>query len=303
MEPDAAMPDPAVVRDHRRQWRDCLYVYPVISRRAKGLSVGVNLNPDKRCTFGCLYCQIDRRAERNLRSVHVPTLRRELDLALSEAAAGRLWDEPRFAPTPAHMRRINDVAFSGDGEPTCAAEFPAAVAAAAEALDDAGRPDVKIVVITNASRLDREPFQRALPILDEHGGEIWAKLDAGTERRFLRINRPGRGMTLAKIVGNITSVARGRAVVIQSLFFRLDGSAPADDELDAYCGRLRQILDAGGRIRLVQVHTIARSPADASVSALSDAELDALADTIRAAVGLVPVETYYGQDVRPQSSP
>ena len=289
-----------VIRDHRRQWRDCLYVYPVISRRAKGLSIGVNLNPDKRCTFACLYCQVDRHVERNLHAVDLPTLAGELATALAEAASGRLWAEPRFAATPPELRRINDIAFSGDGEPTCLGEFDRAVAIAAEAKAAAGLDDVKIVVITNASRLAGPQFQRALPILDAAGGEIWAKLDAGTEEHFRRVNRPAGKVNLEEIVAGITAVARGRAVVIQTLLPRIDGQGPPPEEIDAYCARLRGIRDAGGQIKLVQLHTIARSPACASVSALADADLDDVARKVRSAVAGLCVETYYGQDVAPQ---
>lgn len=293
------------IRDHRRQWRDCLYVYPVVSRRAKGLSIGVNLSPDKRCNFACLYCQIDRQVPRNLAVVDLLALRRELDLALAEAAGGRIWQEGRFAAVPPELRRINDIAFSGDGEPTCLPEFDRAVAVAAEARRAAGLDDVKIVVITNSSRLDSPQVRRALPILDANGGEIWAKLDAGTEAFFQLVNRPAEGVTLDQIVRKIAAVAQGRPVIIQTLFCRLAGAGPSADEVRAYCGRLREILAAGGRIKLVQVHTIARRPAapaappGPTASALSDAELDAIAATVRAAVPQAPVETYYGQDVRP----
>jgi len=293
-------PGGEVIRDHRRQWRDCLYVYPVISRRAKGLSVGVNLNPQKECTFACRYCQIDRRIRRGLSTVDLPTLRRELALALEEAASGRLWAEERFARTPPDLRRIHDVALSGDGEPTCLEIFDRAVAVAAEAKAAAGLDEVKIVVITNASCLASPQVARALPILDAHRGEIWAKLDAGTEAYFQRLNRPDPKIPLEEVIGNITAVARGRPVVIQTLLCRLDGQNPPPEEIDAYCRQLQRIRDAGGQIKLVQVHTIARSPADPSASAIPDEELDALADTIRAAVAPVPVEAYYGQDVPPQ---
>jgi len=289
-----------VIRDHRRQWRDCLYVYPVISRRAKGLSIGVNLNPDKRCTFACLYCQIDRRVSRELFTVDMPTLRRELELALAEAASGRLWSEKRFAPTPPQLRRINDIALSGDGEPTCLADFDRAVAIAAETRAAAGLDGVKIVVITNASRLDSPAVARALPILDANNGEIWAKLDAGSEEYFQRVNRPDPKVPLEKVVGDITAVAQGRPVVIQTLLFKLDGAPTPPEEIAAYCRRLQGIRQAGGQIKLVQLYTIARSPADPSASVIPDADLDAVADEVRAAVAPVPVETYYGEDVPPQ---
>jgi wyosine [tRNA(Phe)-imidazoG37] synthetase (radical SAM superfamily) len=283
-----------VIRDHRRQWGECLYVYPVVSRRAKGLSIGVNLNPDKRCTFACLYCQIDRSASRGLDKVDLPTLRRELELALGQAATGRIWHEPRFAATPADMRRLNDIAFSGDGEPTCLPNFDQAVALAAQVNAEMGLDDVKLVVITNASRLDSPQVRRSLPILDAHNGEIWAKLDAGTEEYFRRVNRPHPMVLLDEIVAGITGVARGRAVVIQTLLFALDGAPPPPEEVHAYCKRLRQILDGGGQIRLVQVHTIARNPAEATASPLADRDLDALAATIRQSIAPVPVETFYG---------
>ena len=291
-----------VVRDHRRQWRQCLYVYPVISRRSKGLSIGINLNPDKRCNFSCLYCQINRRIPRGLHEVNLSALAEELRLALREGASGALWREPRFAATPAEMRRINDIAFSGDGEPTCLEDFEHACRIVAEIKTELGLEQVKIVVITNASRLHTQTFRRALPILDAHGGEIWAKLDAGSEEMFRRINRPDPSVTLRRIVRNITSVALSRPVVIQSLFPRLNGRRPSRRNIAAYCDRLKEITEAGGRIKLVQVHTIARSPTEASVRALDDAELDAVAEQIRRAAAPTPVETYYGQDVPPQEA-
>ena len=291
---------PQVVRDHRRQWRTCKYVYPVISRRSRGVSIGVNLNPDKRCTFACLYCQINRSIRRRPYEIELPLLREELDLALTEAVAGNLWKEDRFRNTPADMRHINDIAFSGDGEPTCLTNFDECVAAAADAKRKMGLEDVKIVVITNATQTDTPQFCRALPILDANHGEIWAKLDAGTEEYCQRMNRPHPRVSLGRIVEGLTGVALGRPIVIQSLFCLLDGQPPQPDEIDAYCGRIRQIIEAGGKIKLIQAHTIARSPASASVATLPNAELDNIAATIRAALDDVPVETYYGQDVEPQ---
>jgi wyosine [tRNA(Phe)-imidazoG37] synthetase (radical SAM superfamily) len=283
-----------IITDHRRQWRNCRYVYPVISRRAKGLSLGININPDQSCTFGCLYCQIDRSTGRGLSEVHLAILHDELHMAIEEARNGHLWAEPRFVRTPAHLRRINDIAFSGDGEPTCVQEFDQAVKTAAKARRDCECDDVKLVVITNSTRLGSPQFQRALPILDSNNGEIWAKLDAGTEEYFQRVNRPVGDITLDKIVDDITQVARSRPVVIQTLMFRIDQAAPTSAEVQAYCARLRTILDAGGKISVVQLHTVARKPANDCVSALPNDQIDALADTIREGVQGVTLETFYG---------
>jgi pyruvate-formate lyase-activating enzyme len=320
--------DRSVLHDHRRQWRDCLYVYPVISRRARGLSIGVNLNPDKRCNFACPYCQIDRRKRRSLDYVDLVKMGQELEIVLDAALSGRLWHERPFDAVEPALRRINDIAFSGDGEPTCVPNFDKAVEVAAAAKKAASCNEVKLVVITNATALDQPHVQRALPILDANNGEIWAKLDAGSEEYFQAVNRPCPGLSLDKIVLDIASIARGRPVVIQTLFFRMSdegpsrrsgtarqdegrrsGTArqnaggpgiiaqsggPSDAEIAAYCGRLRSIIDSGGRIKLVQLHTIARKPAEPWATALPDRELDNIANTIRKLAPDAPVETYYG---------
>jgi wyosine [tRNA(Phe)-imidazoG37] synthetase (radical SAM superfamily) len=291
-----------VTSDHRRQWGQCHYVYPVISRRARGLSIGVNLNPDKRCNFGCLYCQVDRYLKRDLRHVDLGQLRDELEMAMEEAISGRLWDDPRFGVTPDELRRINDIAFSGDGEPTCLPQFDQAVRIAADVKNDNNRPDVKIVVITNATQLESKQVDRALPILDANNGELWCKLDAGTESWFQTVNRPGP-ILMADILRGIKRVSRGREVVIQTLWFRVDGVGPSSQEIEAWCDRLDEILAAGGRLRLVQIHTVARSPLSPRAAHLPDEQLDAIGRRVRERLPQVNVEVYYGADVPPQSLP
>ena len=286
-----------LIRDHRRQWRDCLYVYPVISRRSRGLSIGVNLNPDKRCNFACMYCEVDRRTPRSLLGVDLDILKRELELAVDEATSGRLWQGPPFSATPLDKRRINDIAFSGDGEPTCLPNFDQAVSVAAGVLKrflNGGACGVKLVVITNATHLHGPQFQRALPILNACGGEIWAQLDAGTDAFFQRVNRPYPKVTLHRILDNILQIARQRAVIIQTLWFRIEGVVPPAAEVQAYIECLREIIAAGGQIKCVQLHTIARRPGSVKAAPLTDAELDAIVAQVRPAVGPVPVETFYG---------
>ena len=285
--------DLPIVRDHRRQWRQCRYVYPVIARRSKGLSIGVNLNPDKRCTFACVYCQVDRRTRRELHSLDLHMLRSELLEVLDEAATGRIWLDPRFAATPAQLRRINDIAFSGDGEPTIVPQFDQAVKIGADVLRQAAAPEVKLVVITNATQFDQPQVQRALPVLDGCYSEIWAKLDAGTEEYFLRVNHPYPRVSLDHILRGIATIAKGRQIVIQSLFCRLGGLPTPEKEILAYCDHIAAILKSGGGIKLIQVHTVARAPASPEVTPLGNAELDNIARHIRSLLP-VPVETYYG---------
>ena len=74
---------------------------------------------------------------------------------------------------------------------------------------------------------------------------------------------------------------------------RVEGVGPSAEEIAAFCDRLREIIDAGGAILRVQVYTVARRPAESYVSPLIPAEVDAIAEQVRARVR-VPVEAYYG---------
>src|ERR1700737_2989352 len=102
-----------VHRDHRRPFVDNLYVYAVVSRRSKGVSIGLNLNPDKICNFDCVYCQVDRKTPGLAADVDVPRLLAELENMLDLVQSGELFEMDRFRATPPALRRLNDIAFSG----------------------------------------------------------------------------------------------------------------------------------------------------------------------------------------------
>lgn len=270
--------------DHDRTWRDNVYVYPVISRRSGGLSIGVNLNPDKACNFDCVYCQVDRTIPPKVRVVNVAQVRAELECTVAAAQSGLLWQDEHFSGVPVSHRRINDIAFSGDGEPTACPQFVDAVRAAADVRAAAGLADMKIVLITDAAFLDRPAVREGLAILDASNGEIWAKLDAGTQEHYQLINRPN--VPLTRVLENITAAARVRPLVIQSLWMHVHGAPPPASEIEAFAQRLREILDAGGKIRLVQVYTIVRRTAEDWVTPLSLDQLQSIAATVERATGL-----------------
>jgi wyosine [tRNA(Phe)-imidazoG37] synthetase (radical SAM superfamily) len=279
---------------HERSFENYRFVYPVLSRRSRGISVGVNLNPDKVCNFDCIYCQVDRSTQSETQFVELEALVAELRDVLQAVATGEIYETSKFRATPLALRRLNDIAFSGDGEPTTYRNFDTIIETCAALKRELGLDEVKMVLITNASMFHRPHVQRGLAILDENNGEIWAKLDAGTSEYFKLIDRTPIPFT--QILENITAAARVRPLVIQSLFMRVAGEAPTQAELEAYCDRLQEISLAGGKISLVQVYTVARRPAEGFVGPLSDAEVDAIAQLVQERAGL-PAAPFYGNSI------
>jgi wyosine [tRNA(Phe)-imidazoG37] synthetase (radical SAM superfamily) len=263
-------------QDHRRELDRNVYVYAVVSRRARGLSIGVNLNPDKVCNFDCPYCQVDRTTPGGPSRIDVPALVRELDGVLARVDGGTLWELPPFDTTAEPLRRLADIAFAGDGEPTTPIEFPEVARAVRECRDRHGLR-VPIRLITNATMFDRDRVREALPLFDE----LWCKLDAGTEGYFRLVD--GTLFPFARILANLRLVARERPIVIQSLFLTWEGQGPDGAEIEAYTERLRDIVRQGGRIDYVQVYTVARRPADPRVGALDAPALEAIAERVRGA--------------------
>jgi wyosine [tRNA(Phe)-imidazoG37] synthetase (radical SAM superfamily) len=279
---------------HARTFQAFRFVYPVLSRRAQGLSLGVNLNPDKVCNFDCIYCQVDRTTAAETTFVETRQLLDELDIGLRMILSGDIYRTTKFQNTPAAVRRLNDIAFSGDGEPTTYRNFDELMAECAGIKQRHRLDDVKMVLITNASMFHREHVQRGLAILDENNGEIWAKLEAGTEEYFKRIDRTT--VPFQQVLENITAAAQVRPLVIQALFMRVNGAGPSAAEQGAFCDRLNEIVSAGGKIKLVQVYTVARRPAESFVKPLDDAEVDALAELVRRSTGLETAPFYGSTD-------
>src|SRR6186713_2666177 len=97
---------------HARSFESNRFVYPVISRRSGGVSIGVNLNPDKVCNFDCIYCQVDRTSAAETTFVELPGVLAELEQLLALTASGELFETEKFRATPPALRRLNDIAFS-----------------------------------------------------------------------------------------------------------------------------------------------------------------------------------------------
>ncbi|HVJ68403.1 MAG TPA: radical SAM protein, partial [Caulifigura sp.] len=94
-------------RQHSRRYEQNRFVYPVLSRRSRGISIGVNLNPDKVCNFDCIYCQVDRRSEAETRFVELDQVLEELAHIVDLVVTGQLFEDDKFKSVPRELRRLN----------------------------------------------------------------------------------------------------------------------------------------------------------------------------------------------------
>jgi wyosine [tRNA(Phe)-imidazoG37] synthetase (radical SAM superfamily) len=274
---------PEAAYGYPRDFLNNKYVYLVISPRAGGLSIGVNVNPVLQCTFDCVYCEINRGLPSRAPRFDVEKMAGELRGTFTLATGGGLRQLPRYAHLPEDLLQVRHVSISGDGEPTLSNFFTDALEAIIHLRVIGALPFFKVVVITNSSALDRPEVQRGLKLLTRED-EIWAKLDAGTQEYMDRVNRAS--VPLDKIMGNILTLGRQRPVVIQSLFPAINGEPPPAREIKQYAGRLKELKDAGAEIPLVQIYSATRPMARTGSTHLPLKSLSEIARTVRRVAGL-----------------
>ena len=254
------------------------FIYAVISQRAHGLSIGVNLNPEKYCNFKCAYCEIERGDPRRESPVDVNVMADELTTMLTLVRANKFREVPRFSKIPPDLLQLKEVAISGDGEPTLCPNFDAAVEAVLRVRSQGGR-FFKIVLITNTAGLLLPHVRRGWEQLASED-EIWIKLDAGTQKYMERVNAPAN-MTLSDVMANTLQIGRTRPILIQSLFPLLDGEEPGLDEIDAYIHRLQELVAGGAQISLVQIYSAHRPAQNPHCGHLPLNTLSAIAKRVR----------------------
>ncbi|MBL8420588.1 MAG: radical SAM protein, partial [Dechloromonas sp.] len=253
----------------------------VVSRRAGGVSVGINLNVNNACNWACVYCQVENLTRGGPPAIDLELFERGLAGFLDDVLMGDFMSRE----VPAEDRRLVDVAFSGNGEPTSAAEFPEAVLRAGRVLERhglAGKLPVRL--ITNGSLLHRQAVQDGIGALGEMGGEVWFKVDRGTTAEVKAIN--GVPMDAQRIRRNLAQCAALATTWVQTCWFAVDGVAPDSAARNAYCALLEPIA---ARLAGVHLYGLARpslQPKAQHLQRLEAATLEAFAAEVRKNTGL-----------------
>jgi wyosine [tRNA(Phe)-imidazoG37] synthetase (radical SAM superfamily) len=266
-----------VVSDHNRDVSGLKYVYPVVSRRAGGVSIGINLNVNNACNWHCVYCQVPNLTRGTPPPIDLDLLQQELTSFLNQVLHGDFM----LRYVAEGDRHLQDIAFSGNGEPTSAKEFPAAIDIVKNALnvtDLLGK--IKVRLITNGSLIDKPTVLDSLRTLATINGEVWFKLDAGSQEGISRTNDVTLSpQTHLKRLIKCTEVC---PTFVQSCFFAMDGIVPTEAEIQVYLSCLQQVST---NIQGVYLYGLARPSMQAEAPRLSQlpAEwLEALAVRISA---------------------
>jgi len=268
------------VSEHSRDVAGLRYIYPVISRRAGGISVGINLNTNNACNWRCLYCQVPDLKLGTAPPVDLMLLEKELRGFLHELLHGDFMS----ARVPEGARRINDIALSGNGEPTSAAEFVQVIELIGALKQELALPEsIKLVLITNGSQLHRESVQQGLRHMAQFNGEVWFKLDRASEPGMARIN--DTRTTMDKVRNNLTAaIAYCPNTWLQTCWFALDGKVPDTQDEEDYLQFLAALLRENIKPQGVLLYGIARPSMQAEaprLGALPLAQMEAFADRIR----------------------
>lgn len=268
------------VTDHSRDSAGLRYVYPVVSRRAGGVSVGINLNTNNACNWRCIYCQVPELKRGAAPPVDLALLEQELRGFLHELLHGDFMQRR----VPEGARRINDIALSGNGEPTSAKEFEQVVTLIGTLRQELALPShIKLVLITNGSLMHRKNVQEGLRRMAQLNGEVWFKVDRASKVGMQRINNTRT--SLVKVRENLAISIALCPTWLQTCWFMLDGEPPSKQDEDDYLNFLATLLHDNIKPEGVLLYSLARptlQPEAPQLAALSEQQLEAFATRIRA---------------------
>jgi wyosine [tRNA(Phe)-imidazoG37] synthetase (radical SAM superfamily) len=274
------------IEDHNRDVTGLTYIYPVVSRRAGGVSIGINLNINNACNWRCVYCQVPNLTRGTPPPINLELLEKELRDFLEYIVHGDFM----LRYVAEGDRKIQDIAFAGNGEPTSAKEFPAVLSIVETLLNEFNllspklAHPIKVRLITNGSLMDKPHVLESMHHLAKINGEVWFKADAGTSEGVAKINDVN--INIASVIKRIKACAEACPTFVQTCMVAIDGMPPTDLEVDAYITLLSEVKDV---IQGVHLYGLARPSMQAEAPRLTrllPEWLEGVATKIRA-IGLM----------------
>ncbi|MCK5829508.1 MAG: radical SAM protein [Methylococcales bacterium] len=268
------------ITDHSRDIAGLKYIYPVISRRAGGLSIGINVNINNACNWRCVYCQVPGLIRGAAPDIDLQLLERELRFFLKQVLGGHFFDQFNV---PEELQVIKDIAISGNGEPTSLKQFDKVIELIGEVASEMGVfPESHFVLITNGSLINQPNVQAGIKALNHYQGKVWFKLDSATEHGRKLINDTNQ--SIEKTLNNLKVSVNLCETIIQTCILDYLDKEDAQAERKAYIELLMNIKKQKLLLKKVMLYTLARpsfQPEADKIKKINAEELKQFAGQIR----------------------
>ena len=275
--------DILTITNHDRDIFKGKYVYPVVSRRAGGLSLGINLNTNNACNWQCIYCEVPNLVRGKPETIDLYELENELDYWLDQIVNKSFLSQYTKSKT-----EFKDIAFSGNGEPTASKQFKDVISILIKKIDEYKLDRIIIRLITNGSYMAKPETQEALSLLSNLKREIWFKIDQTNKDGVKIINQVS--LSISSVKKNLEAAIKSNPTVIQTCLFKLNEELPSLQSLEDYIKFMEPYKD---KIKGIHLYSLARKSEQTNehkLTRLTVSELKVIADKIK--VLNIPIQIF-----------
>ena len=267
--------DILTITDHNRKTFKGKYIYPVVSRRAGGLSLGINLNTNNACNWQCIYCEVPDLIRGKPDSINLKELEVELDYWLDQ-----IINQSFLNQYTQNKTEFKDIAFSGNGEPTASKQFKDVIKIVIKKINEYKlTKKITIRLITNGSNMSNPNVKEALSLMNNFSREVWFKIDQINEEDVKTINQVN--LSKATVKRNLEAALDTSPTVIQTCLFRLNNKLPSKASLDAYIDFLKTYEKKIKGIHLYSLARLSEQSSDYELTRLTEPELESIANKIK----------------------
>ena len=267
--------DILTITDHNRKTFKGKYIYPVVSRRAGGLSLGINLNTNNACNWQCIYCEVPDLVRGKPDSINLKELEVELDYWLDQ-----IINQSFLNQYTQNKTEFKDIAFSGNGEPTASKQFKDVIKIVIKKINEYKlTKKITIRLITNGSNMSNPNVKEALSLMNNFSREVWFKIDQINEEDVKTINQVN--LSKATVKRNLEAALDSSPTVIQTCLFRLNNKLPSKESLDAYIDFLKTYEKKIKGIHLYSLARLSEQSSDYELTRLTEPELESIANKIK----------------------
>ena len=276
--------DILTITKHDRNIFQGKYIYPVVSRRAGGLSLGINLNTNSACNWQCIYCEVPNLVRGKPEPINLQELENELDYWLDQ-----IINQSFLSQYTKSQTEFKDIAFSGNGEPTASKQFKDVVGILIKKISEY-RLDQKITIrlITNGSYMSNIVIQESLSLIRNINREIWFKIDGVNKDDIRTVNQVN--LSLVTIKKNLEAALNNSPTVIQTCLFKLNEKLPSSESLGEYINFLKPYENKIKGIHLYSLARLSEQPSKNKLTRLTESELEVIA--IKMKVLNIPIQIF-----------